>query len=79
MIGTREQISLMSEQKIKRRRWNIKEVSLKKVEIEEKEQNKMVEIMADIFYHHICQPQEDQNFSDNSICTSKTLQHNLAA
>ena len=67
------------DKKIRRKRWEIKEVTLKEVEISEKERNKMVEIMADIFYHHICQPQEDQNFSDKSICTSTTLQLKTAA
>ena len=70
---------MQSDKKIKRKRWEIKEVVLKEVEVSEKEQNKMVEIMADIFYHHVCQLQEDQNFSENSICTSETLQHKAAA
>ncbi len=70
---------MSSDNKIRRKRWEIKEVTLKEVEVSEKEQNKMVEIMADIFYHHICQPQEDQNFSDKPSCTSKTLQLKTAA
>ena len=60
---------MSANKKIRRKRWEIKE----------KEHNKMIEIMADIFYHHICQPQEDQNLSDNSICSSETLQLKTAA
>ncbi len=70
---------MSANKKIRRKRWEIKEVELKEVEISEKEHNKMIEIMADIFYHHICQPQEDQNLSDNSICSSETLQLKTAA
>ena len=70
--------ALMSvKKKVTRRKWAIKEVKMKEVEITEKDRKKMVEVMADIFYHRICQPQEDLIFSDNSIC--KTLENKAAA
>jgi hypothetical protein len=65
--------------KITRKKWNVEKVRALKLEINEKEYKKRVEVIADIFYHHICQLQKDQNNSKNSIELSTAVHLNDAA
>lgn len=53
--------------KSKRRKWDVNYVKLVKFEQDEKEYKKMVEVMADIFYHHIRQLYKDQKLTQNSL------------
>ena len=62
-----------------RKRWNVESVRLLKLETNEKEYKKRVEVIADIFYHHICQLQKNQNNSKNSIELSTQVHLNDAA
>lgn len=52
---------------MKRKKWDVDFVKLLKIELDEKEYKKTVEVMADIFYHHIRQLYKDQKLNSNSL------------
>ena len=64
----------MGSKKLKRRKWEVHEAIPLELEINKKEYKKMIEVIADIFYQHVCQLQKDQTYSENSIELSTPLQ-----
>jgi hypothetical protein len=69
----------MGSKKLKRRKWEVHEAIRLELEINKKEYKKMIEVIADIFYHHVCQLQKDQTYSKNSIELSSSLKIKGAA